>query len=62
MNRVYDYTKKKVMDGLSPAQREFTARMIVREIQKYALEHDVSEETVYELYSKGMLGADRTLG
>lgn len=60
--RVYDYTKKSVMESLHPDQREFMARMMVREIQKYAMKHNVSEETVYELYKRGMLGADRELG
>lgn len=62
MNRVFDFTKEKKMKELTPQQQRFTAMMMVREIQKYAVTHDVSEEAVYELYQKGMLGADRTLG
>lgn len=61
MSRVFDYTKKKKMKELTPQQQRFTAMMMIREIQNYALAHDVSEETVYELYRKGMLGSDRTL-
>ena len=62
MRRVYDYTKKNNMKKMTPIQREFMAKMIVKEVEKYAREHDVSVETVYELYSRGMLGADRQLG
>lgn len=62
MKRVYDYTKKSVMKQLPLTQQEFMARMMVREVEKYAKEHDVSAETVYQLYSKGMFGADRQLG
>ena len=62
MRRVYDYTKKNNMKKMTPIQREFMAKMIVKEVEKYAREHDVSAETVYELYSRGMLGADRKLG
>lgn len=62
MKKVFEYTKKTAMEELSPDQREFMARMMVHEIQKYAMEHDVSEEAVYELYQRGMLGSDRAIG
>ncbi len=50
------------MKDLSNSQQKFMARMMVREVEKYAMEHDVSPETVYELYRRGMLGADRHIG
>ena len=62
MSKVFEFAKKKKMEELPPQQREFMAKMMVKEVQKYALTHDVSEETVFELYSKGMLGSDRSLG
>ena len=60
--KVFDYTRKNEFNQLGNDQQEFMARMMVREVEKYAIEHDVSPETVYELYRKGMLGSDRQLG
>lgn len=62
MSKVFDYTKQSQMEQLDPDQREFTAKMIVNEVEKYAKEHNVSPETAYEFYRRGMLGSDRTIG
>ncbi len=62
MSKVFEFTKKKNLENLPIQQKAFVAKMMVKEIQNYALTHDVSEETVFELYSKGMLGSDRSLG
>jgi len=61
MSQMFEYARKGKMDSLSPDQQRFVAMMIVKDIKKYAKTHDVSEETVYSLWQKGMLGADRSL-
>lgn len=61
MKKVFDYTKKKEMEQLDEGQQRFTAKMIVKEVERYAKEHNVSPETAYEFYRRGMLGSDRPL-
>ena len=61
MNRVFDYTKKETMEELTPDQREFTAKMIVRDIKQIAERLNISEELAYEAYRRGLLGGDRQL-
>lgn len=47
------------MEEMSSDQRQFTAKMIVREVQKIAKEHNISEEEAYWGYTHGLYGADR---
>ena len=49
------------MAAMSPTQQQFTAKMIVREVQKIAKEHNISEEEAYWGYTHGLYGADREI-
>lgn len=59
--RVFEYGKQKNMAGLSPMQQKFTAKMIVKEVQRIAKEYHISEETAYWGYMHGLYGGDREL-
>ncbi len=59
--RVFEYGKKANMTELSPMQQKFTAKMIVKEVQRIAKEHNISEETAYWGYMHGLHGGDREL-
>ena len=47
---------------MSSDQRQFTDKMIVREVQKIAKEHNISEKEAYWGYMHGLYGADRDVG
>lgn len=55
----FELTRKKKLEELSSDQRQFTAKMIVREVQKIAKEHNISEKEAYWGYTHGLYGADR---
>lgn len=57
--KAFELTRKKKLEELSSDQRQFTAKMIVREIQKIAKEHNISEKEAYWGYTHGLYGADR---
>lgn len=57
--KAFELTRKKKLEELSSNQRQFTAKMIVREVQKIAKEHNISEEEAYWGYTHGLYGADR---
>ena len=57
--KAFELTRKQNMEELSSDQRQFTAKMIVREVQKIAKEHNISEEEAYWGYTHGLYGADR---
>lgn len=59
--KAFELTKKKNMAAMSPTQQQFTAKMIVREVQKIAKEHNISEEEAYWGYTHGLYGADREI-
>lgn len=59
--KAFELTQKKNMQAMSPTQRQFTAKMIVREVQKIAKEHNISEEEAYWGYTHGLYGADRDI-
>lgn len=59
--KAFELTKKKNMAAMSPTQQQFTAKMIVREVQKIAKEHNISEEEAYWGYTHGLYGADRDI-
>ena len=52
--KAFELTQKKNMQAMSPTQRQFTAKMIVREVQKIAKEHNISEEEAYWGYTHGL--------
>lgn len=58
---VFEYGKKLNMNELSPDQQRFTAKMIVKEVQRIAKEHNISEETAYWGYMHGLYDGDREL-
>ncbi len=49
------------MNELSPMQQRFTAKMIVKEVQRIAAEHNISEKAVYWGYMHGLYDGDREL-
>ena len=57
--KAFELTRKQNMEELSSDQRQFTAKMIVREVQKIAKEHNISEKEAYWGYTHGLYGADR---
>lgn len=57
--KAFELTRKKKLEELSSDQRQFTAKMIVREVQKIAKEHNISEKEAYWWYTHGLYGADR---
>ena len=57
--KAFELTRKQKMEEMSSDQRQFTAKMIVREVQKIAKEHNISEEEAYWGYTHGLYGADR---
>ena len=57
--KAFELTRKQNMEEMSSNQRQFTAKMIVREVQKIAKEHNISEEEAYWGYTHGLYGADR---
>ncbi len=59
--KVFEYGQKKNMEELSPVQQKFTAKMIVKEVQRIAKEHGISEETAYWGYMHGLYGGDREI-
>ena len=48
-----DFTRKDVMNSMTPGQRKFAAMRIVQEAKRIAEEMGISEEAAYELYIKG---------
>lgn len=57
--KAFELTRKKKLEELSSDQRQFTAKMIVREVKKIAKEHNISEKEAYWGYTHGLYGADR---
>ena len=57
--KAFELTRKQNMEEMSSNQRQFTAKMIVREVQKIAKEHNISEEEAYWGYTHGLYGSDR---
>ena len=57
--KAFELTRKKKLEELSSDQRQFTAKMIVREVQKIAKEHNISEKEAYWGNTHGLYGADR---
>ena len=57
--KAFELTRKKKLEELSSDQRQFTAKMIVREVQKIAKEHNISEKEAYWGYTHGLYGAER---
>lgn len=45
--KAFELTRKKKLEELSSDQRQFTAKMIVREVQIIAKEHNISEKEAY---------------
>lgn len=59
--RAFEYGRQANMAGSSPTQRKFTAKMIVKEVQRIAREHHISEEVAYWGYMHGLYDGDREL-
>lgn len=59
--KAFELTRKQNMQAMSPDQQRFTAKMIVKEVEKIAKEHNISEEEAYWGYTHGLYGADREI-
>ena len=59
--RAFEYGRKMNMENLDPIQQKFVDKMIVREVQRIAKEHNISEETAYWAYMHGLYDGDREL-
>ncbi len=59
--RVFEYGKKSNMNELSSDQQRFTAKMIVKDVQRIAKKHNISEEAAYWGYMHGLYDGDREL-
>lgn len=59
--KAFNYTQKGNMNDLEATQQRFTAKLIIKEVQKIAKEHNISEEDAYLAYTHGLYGADREM-
>ncbi|MDD3414236.1 MAG: hypothetical protein PHY47_09565 [Lachnospiraceae bacterium] len=59
--KAFNYTQKGNMSDLAAPQQHFTAKMIIKEVQKIAKEQNISEEDAYWAYTHGLYGADREM-
>ena len=59
--RAFEYARESNMKDLEPIQQQFTAKMILKEVQKIAKEHGIDEETAYWAYMHGLYDGDRKL-
>lgn len=59
--KAFELTKKNSMSKMSESQQQFTAKMIMREVQKIAKEKNISEEDAYWGYMHGLYGSDRKI-
>lgn len=60
--KAFELARRQNMQSMSPDQQRFTAKMIVKEVEKIAKEHNISEEQAYWGYTHGLYGADREIG
>ncbi len=60
--KAFDLSKKSNMKAMAPDQRCFTAKMIMKEVEKIAKDHNISEEEAYWGYTHGLYGSDREIG
>ena len=60
--KAFELTQKENMKAMSSTQQRFTAKMIVKEVEKIAKEHNISEEEAYWGYTHGLYDADREIG
>lgn len=60
--KAFELTRKQNVQAMSPDQQRFTAKMIVKEVEKIAKENNISEEEAYWGYTHGLYGADREIG
>ncbi len=59
--KTFELLKKQNFANLSPDQQQFTAKMIMREVEKIAREKNISPEEAYYWYSKGLFDGDREI-
>lgn len=50
---IREYAYKKHFDELNDDQRTFTAKRIMKDVERIAKELNISEQTAYEFYIKG---------
>lgn len=60
--KMFEYTKKSNFEKLDADKQKFVAKKIMQEVKQIAIEKNISEEQAYNLYSKGLYGADRDIG
>ena len=57
--KMFEYMRKDNFKELSPDQQRFVAARIMKDVNTYAVEHNISPEKAYEMYSFGLIGSDR---
>lgn len=57
--KMFEYMRKGNFKELSPEQQRFLAIRIMKDVNDYAVEHNISPEKAYEMYSLGLIGSDR---
>lgn len=57
--KMFEYMRKGNFKELSPDQQRFVAARIMKDVNDYAAEHNISPEKAYEMYSLGLIGSDR---
>lgn len=60
--KAFELARRQNMQAMSLDQQRFIAKMIVKEVEKIAKEHNISEEQAYWGYTHGLYGADREIG
>lgn len=61
MTRMFELTMESKFDRLTPDQKVFFAKKIIREVNQLAQEKNITNEEAYDLYNKGLYGADRQI-
>lgn len=59
--KLYEYTKRENLEQLSYDQKRFITKVIMRDVKNIAAELNVSENTAFDMYSKGLCGGDREI-
>lgn len=57
--KMFEYMRKDNFKELSLDQQRFVAARIMKDVNDYAAEHNISPEKAYEMYLYGLIGSDR---
>lgn len=59
--KMFEYMRKDNFKRLSADQQQFLAARIMKDVQSYAKEHNISPEKAYDMYAHGLIGSDREI-